>query len=166
LKRTIKLKLKLEPGSTWTGTVIAHGVAFLGCVIVPVLITLMAPVTVLEFRKSGPETSVIDRKVLKDTKENRRKDQVGHVQLATGQVAIMSAGPNVIVQAQPGLAEEISAGFEAFAASPDQGPIRKTIYASWALTYGLGGAMTSLFVLYVIGVIFVGLNAVRRRFVK
>jgi hypothetical protein len=189
LKRVVKLNL--QPGTSWRGVLIAQSVAFLGCVIVPVMVTLMAPVTVLEYRKTGTEAQVLivryvllfvpwrtqeiagvteiradvtERKVLKDTKENRRKDQVGHVQLATGQVAVLGAGPPAIVQAQPGLAEDIAAEFAAFAASPEQGPVHRTVYASWALTYVLGGAMTALFALYVVGVTLAGLNAVRKLF--
>jgi hypothetical protein len=41
--------------------------------------------------------------------------------------------------------------------------VRKTVYASWALTYVLGGVMTALFALYVVGVSLAGLNALRKR---
>lgn len=176
----MKVQAKLTPPTTWAGVLITQGIAALVCIGVPLLVTFMAPVSVLEYRKSGSGVDVrIVRYVLlavpwrtqeianvselradvtkefryKNTKENRMKDRVGHTNLATGQVAIVSGGPEVIVQAQPGLAEEIVAEFDAFAASSDPAPVRRTVYASWSLTYLLGGAMTGLFALYVVGAI-------------
>jgi hypothetical protein len=46
---------------------------------------------------------------------------------------------------------KLSANFQAFASSPSNTPVRRTVYASWALTYVLGGVMTALFALYVVG---------------
>lgn len=155
-----------------------QAIVALVCLGVPVLVTYMAPVTVLEYRKSdaGVDATVVRYVLLavpwrtqhvanvtglradvteqfryRNTKENRMKDRVGHTNLATGQVALMGDGPEVIVQAQPGLAEELSAEFASFAAAPSETPVRRTIYASWSLTYILGGAMTGLFALYVFG---------------
>jgi hypothetical protein len=169
---------------------ITQAIAALVCIGVPLLVTYMAPVSVLEYRKSATGVDLrIVRYVLlfvpwrtqeiasvtslradvtkefryKNTKENRMKDRVGHTNLATGQVAIVNAGPEVIVQAQPGLAEEIVAEFDAFAASANSEPIRRTVYASWSLTYLLGGAMTGLFALYVVGAALATLNFLRKR---
>lgn len=161
-----------------TATVAMQIVVGVVCLVLPVLVTLMAPVTVLEYRKSaaGVDVGVVRYVLLfvpwrtqhvanatavradvtqefryKNTRENRQKDRVGHTNLATGQVAILGDGPEVIVQAQPGLAETLSAEFTAFAAAPSETPVRRTVYASWSLTYILGGAMTALFALYVFG---------------
>ena len=188
----MKGQAKLPPATSWTGVLITQAIAALVCLGVPLLVTFMAPVSVLEYRKSETGVDVrIVRYVLlvvpwrtqdiagvsafradvtkefryKNTKENRMKDRVGHTNLATGQVAIVSAGPETIVQAQPGLAEEIVAEFDAFAASADPAPtpVRRTVYASWALTYLLGGAMTALFALYVFGATMAALNVLRKK---
>jgi hypothetical protein len=186
----LKVQAKLTPPTTWIGVLITQAIAALVCLGVPTLVTFMAPVSVLEYRKSATGIDVrIVRYVLlavpwrtqeiaavsglradvtkefryKNTKENRMKDRVGHTNLATGQVAIMSDGPEVIVQAQPGLAEEIVAEFDAFAASENPAPVRRTVYASWSLTYILGGAMTALFALYVVGAGLAVLNFLRKR---
>lgn len=182
----------LTPGSP-LANVIMQAIVALVCLGVPVLVTLMAPVTVLEYRKSsaGVDARVVRYVLLvvpwrtqdvanvqsiradvteqfryKNTKENRMKDRVGHTSLATGQVALVGDGPEVIVQAQPGLAEELSAEFEAFAAAPADTPVRRTVYASWSLTYILGGAMTALFALYVFGASMATLSFLTKRIAK
>jgi hypothetical protein len=182
----VKQPVTGSPAATW----IMQAVVALVCLGVPVLVTFMAPVTTLEYRKSatGVDASVVRYVLLvvpwrtqhvtnvtalradvteefryKNTKENRMKDRVGHTNLATGQVALMGDGPEVIVQAQPGLAEELSAEFAAFAAAPSETPVRRTVYASWSLSYLLGGAMTGLFALYVFGAIMAALNVLRKR---
>lgn len=185
----MKVRANLSPPTTWTGVAITQAIAALVCIGVPLLVTFMAPVSVLEYRKAGEGVDVrIVRYVLlfvpwrtqdianvrefradvtkefryKNTKENRMKDRVGHTNLATGQVAIVSTGPETIVQAQPGLAEEIVAEFNTFAASSDPAPVRRTVYASWSLTYILGGAMTGLCALYVVGAALATLNFLRK----
>jgi hypothetical protein len=169
-----------------------QAIVALVCLGVPVLVTFMAPLTTLEYRKSasGVDATVVRYVLLavpwrtqhvtnvrelradvteefryKNTKENRMKDRVGHTNLATGQVALMGDGPEVIVQAQPGLAEELSAEFDAYAAASTPEPLRRTVYASWALTYILGGAMTALFALYVFGASMAGLSVLRNRII-
>lgn len=173
-----------------TANWVMQAVVALVCLGIPVLVTYMAPVTVLEYRKTatGVNATIVRYVLLavpwrtqhvanvtrlradvteefryKNTKENRMKDRVGHTNLATGQVALISDGPEVIVQAQPGLAEELSAEFDAFAASPTAEPVRRTVYASWSLTYILGGAMTGLFAFYVFGASMAMLNFLRKR---
>lgn len=173
-----RLIVKLDPKTAFQNVFVTQAIAIICFVIVPGLVTLVAPRSTLEFRQSGDGVDVtVQRYVFlvvpwrtqivahatdiradvtettryKDTRENRQKDRVGHTNLATGQVAILSAGPDVIVQAQPGLAEAIAAEFKAFAAAPSQTPVRRTVYASWVLTYVLGGVMTALCALYVVG---------------
>lgn len=85
------------------------------------------------------------------TLENRRKGRIGTSD-ATGQVAIIGSGPEVIVQASPDLAQEIALRFERFAAASLAAPVTIPVYASWPLPYLLGGAVTALCALYVAGV--------------
>jgi hypothetical protein len=116
---------KFPAQTTWSGILITQAIAALVCVGVPVLVTLMAPVTVLEFRKTEARVDVgVERYVLlfvpwrmqlvvgvkelradvtkefryKNTRENRMKDRVGHTNLATGQVALMGDGPEAICE--------------------------------------------------------------------
>lgn len=56
----------------------------------------------------------------------------------------------MIVQAAPEIAEGISAQFKQFLTASTAEPVTVSVYASWRLSYLLGGAMKALAVLYVI----------------
>ncbi len=75
-----------------------------------------------------------------EPREERRKGQKG-VRLATGQVALLNSGPEVIIQAAPELATEIAAKFDTFAGmvqrdveanGVNESSLKFTVYASWA----------------------------------
>jgi len=161
------------------GVVITQAIAFVGCLVVPVIVTLIAPLSTLDFVKSGRGTTVtVTRYVLivvpwrtqriddvvrlrvdltaefrhANTQENRRKDRTG-TSHATGQIAIIGNGPEVIVQAATDLAQEVALRFERFSAASTPAPTSIPVYASWSLSYLLGGAVTALCALYVAGVV-------------
>lgn len=156
---------------------VTQAIAIVVFVILPTVITLMVPFTDLEFRNtdSGLEATVrryvlifipwktervthvtrvradiTAEKHYQGTREERRKGQKG-VQLATGQVAIIGDGPEVIVQAAPDLAKTISAQFEKFAAGNSAEPMTFSVYASWSLSWILGGVATAFCALYIVG---------------
>lgn len=161
------------------GIIITQAIAFVFFFVLPVVITLVVPFSTIEFRKSDAGNTVaVDRyvliyvpwrtqrienvtrlraditaeKIYKGTAEERRKGQKG-TSYATGQVAIIGDGPEVIVQASPDLAREIVARFEHFAAARSAPPVSIPVYASWSLSYLLGGAVSALCAFYVAGVL-------------
>ena len=158
--------------------IITQAIAIVCFVVVPTGITLVVPFTDLAFQKTGAGTSVtvkryaltfipwqtrrIDNvKLLRaditgegrygHSREDRRKGRSGTYRYATGQLAIVSGGPEVVVQAAPELAEKIPARFDQFVASGSDGPVKVSLYASWRLSYILGGVLTGLAALYLFG---------------
>ena len=99
---------------------------------------------------SGLKADVTSEKYYQDTSENRRKGNTG-ISLATGQLVILNSGPEVKVQADPDLAYDTVEEFNEFVASKTTEPLDIPIYASWALSYFLGGAATFFCMLYVFG---------------
>lgn len=164
--------------TTLKGAIITQIIAALVFVGVPILITLMAPFTDVALEKTGSTAKVtITRYVLvfipwrtkqiehvkdaradvtaefryKNDVENRRKGRAGAVSLATGQVAFINDGPEVIAQAAPELALQTEARFDRFIADPNPAPIKISLYASWWLSYVLGGIATAFAALYLGG---------------
>ena len=167
----------MPPTTSLMGKIIIQAIAFVAFLVVPIVITLMAPFTDLEFRRAGDGATVtVKRYVLmfvpwqtteisnakalrveitpesryRNTAENRRKDRAGTVKLATGQMVVVGDGREVIVQAAPEIAEGISDQFKQFLANRAVEPITISVYASWRLSYLLGGAVTALAAFYVI----------------
>lgn len=175
-----------KPRSKIRDVLITQSIAVVAFVLVPVAITLMAPITDLEFNRTESGVQAIVRRYVligfnwktvvvpgvtdvraditaekryTGTREERRKGQKG-VRLATGQVALLNSGPEVIIQAAPELATEIAAKFDAFAGdgstddeanSLDGSSLKFRVYASWGLSYVLGGIATGFAALYVFG---------------
>lgn len=163
--------------ASWKDVAITQTIAIIVFVVVPIVITLVAPLSTLEFVKSGASTDVVvhryalifvpwrtervenvkrlraditDEVHYANTAENRRRGRKG-TSYATGQLAIIGDGPEAIVQASPELAKEVSARFDQFAKGASAGPEIVPVYASWGLSYVLGGVVTFVFGLYVFG---------------
>jgi hypothetical protein len=157
---------------------ITQAIAVVCFVVVPVAITLVAPLSTIVFQKAGSETDVIVQRYALmvvpwrteridavtqiradvssqfrygNTAENRRKNRVGTVSYATGQVVIIGPNDEVIVQAAPDLARSIAAQFKDFVADQNADRLSIPVYASWALSYGLGGVVSFLCGLYLFG---------------
>jgi hypothetical protein len=168
----------MAPSSSLKGKIITQAIAVVVFVVVPIAITLMVPLTDLEFRRAGGGATVtIKRYVLmlipwrtteienvsalrvevapefryRDTAENRRKGRAGTVSHATGQLVVIGEGREAIIQAAPEIAEGISAQFTQFLADKTAGPVAISVYASWSLSYLLGGTATAFAALYAIG---------------
>ncbi len=165
-------------GTTLKSAIITQVIAALVFVGVPILVTLMAPFTDLALQKTGSTARVtVTRYVLvfipwrtqqieqvkelradvtpefryRNDAENRRKGRAGAVSHATGQVTIISGGPDVVAQAAPELALATEARFERFIAEPNPAPVKISLYASWWLSYVLGGVATAFAALYLGG---------------
>jgi len=157
---------------------ITQAIAVVCFVVVPVVITLVVPLSTIVFERAGTKADVIvQRYVLMvvpwrteridnvtqiradvssqfryaDTAENRRKGRAGTVSYATGQVAIIGAGDELIVQASPDLAKSIVVQFKEFVADKNTNSISIPVYASWALSFVLGGVVSVLCGLYLLG---------------
>jgi hypothetical protein len=163
-------------------------VVFVG---VPVMLTLMAPLSSLRFQKTEQGTSAeVDRYLLifipwkhetlvgvqavraeitaekryRGTSEERRKGQKG-VRLATGQIDIVSGAIETSIQADPVLAKRIEKEFVEFQQTESSGELSYEIYASWWLSYVLGGIATSLTAFYVFGAtVQIILSVAKKRF--
>lgn len=168
----------MPTNSSLKSQIITQVIAVIAFVIVPIVITLMAPFTDLTFRHNADGATVtVKRYVLMflpwrtteianvktvrayineafrygNTAENRRKRRVGTVSHATGQLVITGDAQEEIVQAAPEIAKAISTQFERFLTNRAAEAMVVPVYASWSLSYLLGGAMTALAALYVIG---------------
>ena len=158
---------------------ITQAIAVVVFVLVPIVITLMVPFTDLEFRKSGTNVSItVHRYVLMaipwrtrqiDNVERLRADitaernargvvvgsdgvtSVSVTRFSTGQIAITGNGGETFVQAAPDLARSTVSQFERFRARPDAAPLRVSLYASWWLSWVLGGVVTFLCAFYLFG---------------
>jgi hypothetical protein len=155
-------------------------IAIVCMVLLPGLITMVAPRTGLEFSKSASGTSVtvtryvwlfvpwrtveVDRVSRLDvevtprarhanTAENRRKGRAGAVHLATGQLTVVGADVQLVVQVSPETSHVVAGHFKRFTEEPDARAQRISVYASWGLTYVLGGVMSLLTALYVFGAV-------------
>lgn len=164
--------------TSFKGHLVTQAIAFVCFLLVPALITLVAPFTDLEFRHAGNGVNVtVTRYALMvipwqtktvtnvtalqsditpevryaNTAENRRKGRAGAVSHATGQLTIIGDGSEVVVQAAPELAGNIEVRFNRFRADASSAPLKLSIYASWNLSYLLGGAVTALAAFYVLG---------------
>lgn len=163
------------PVTIW-GQIVTQAIAFFGCVVIPTLVTLIAPVSTIEFRNSESGTAAtvtryallwvpwqteevsqvtqvradITAERTYRTKEERRRGHTG-VALSTGQVALVTGDAEVIVQAAPELAKQIVEKFDEFKSSRTPTPLKITAYASWSLSYVLGGCMTALCAFYLTG---------------
>ncbi len=171
----------MPPTSSLKGQIISQAIAIVVFVLLPIVITLMVPFTDLEFRRAeGGATVAVKRYVLmfipwrtieiknvsalhveispefryRDTAENRRKGRAKAVNHATGQLVVVGDGREVIVQAAPETAEGISAQFKQFLADKTAAPVAISVYASWNLSYLLGGTATAFAALYAISACF------------
>ncbi len=156
---------------------ITQSIAVVVFVIVPIVLTLMAPLSEIRFEKSetglaatvvryvliflpwrtenidrvsGVRADITEAKRYRGTLEERRKGQRG-TQLATGQVAILHDGPEVIVQAAPDLANQIVKEFDEYKVANSTEPLTCSVYASWSLSYIVGGIATAFCALYIFG---------------
>lgn len=165
-------------GSAIRNLVITQAIAMVCFVVMPVVITLVVPFTDLEFQRTGSTAAVSVRRYVllfvpwrtqrvenvteiaadvtpefryRDTSENRRKGVSNVTRVATGQLVILGDGPEVVVQAAPELTASVTARFERFLAANNPEPVKIPVYASWNLSWLLGGAVTFLCALYVAG---------------
>jgi hypothetical protein len=155
-------------------TQLIASVVFVG---IPVLLTFMAPLSSLGFQKTEQGMKAeVDRYLLmvipwkhetlvgvqsvkaeitaekryRGTAEERRKGQKG-VRLATGQIVIVAGGMETKIQTDPELAKRIEKEFAGFQQTESANELSYEIYASWWLSYVLGGIATGLAVFYVFG---------------
>ena len=167
-----------KAASTFFSIAITQAIAVVCFVVIPTAITLMAPLSTIQFKKTEKgNTVLVDRYLLifipwrqeqvenasklhaeiteekryKGTSEERRKGQKG-IRLATGQVTVIGNDKELVVQSAPDLAKSIVSQFDQFASTADAAPVIIPVYASWSLSYILGGAATFLCALYVFGV--------------
>jgi hypothetical protein len=168
---------RFKTKSSLKDVVITQAIAMAIFVGVPILLTLVAPLSKLHFQhtETGAAVDVVRyvliflpwrtekienvhsiradttaEKRYQGTSEERRKGQKG-IRFATGQLAILSDGPEVIVQSDPDLAKKIAKEFDEFAADPTAAPVTYHVFAAWTLSYLLGGIATAFCALYIVG---------------
>ena len=165
----------------WKSVVITQAIAITVFVGVPIVLTLMAPFTDLEWRRTGQTASVTvtrymlmvvpwrtrtyegvqelraeitDEKYYENTSENRRKGRAGATSLSTAQLVIVTArGDETIVQVTPEMAEPVEADFKRFLAAANPEPETYEFYASWWLSYVMGGVATFFAAFYIFGAV-------------
>lgn len=165
-----------KPPASFGSIVITQAIAIVGCVIVPGLVTWIAPrttirlslvdeqpaaevikhvfiwipsstVTIRPLESARSHVTAEDRRI---SKEERRRGRRG-VLLADGSVFLSGGGCETQVQstptAAPREAEEISAFIQTRATAAKV----LTATAGWHMTYLLGGVMTALAAFYCLG---------------
>lgn len=163
--------------TSFKSILITQAIASVVFVGIPILLTFMAPLTSLRFEKTeqGLEAKV-DRYLLmvirwkheelvgveavraditaekryRGTAEERRKGQKG-VRLATAQIVLVCGGMESAIQADPDLAKKVEKEFAEFKQTDTASALSYEIYASWWLSYVLGGIATGFAVLYIFG---------------
>lgn len=163
--------------ATLLSTLITQGIASVVCVGIPILVTLVAPVTTIELERGKGVSATVTRYTLlfvpwrkelivhvsgvradvtatryKATTEERRRGDTG-VKLSTGQIVLLDGEKETVVQAAPGLAESTAREMTEYLSRSGTEPLQKTVYASWSLTYVLGGVVTGLCAFYVVCVV-------------
>jgi hypothetical protein len=163
---------------TLRAVAVTQFIAFTGCVIVPGLVTLIAPRSTVElkaindlpsaeikkhlflviplFKKTiAPlerAESIVTQEDRTISSEERRRGRVG-VLLADGSVLLSGGGEDCQVQSTPAAARQEAKAINEFIAAPRTSPQTLTLTAGWQMTYLLGGAMTALAMLYCLGVL-------------
>jgi len=153
----------------------SQAIAFFVLVLVPVGLTLMFTFTNLEFQRAGASATVTVRRYLlmfipwqtqqipqvkqlrphitpSKTYRNNHGEKINRI--GTGQVAVVSGGPEVIVPVAPELAKALPAQFDQFlATTATPAPVKTSVYANWSLSYIVGGIATFWCAFYIAGVV-------------
>lgn len=170
----------MHPGqskNTFTSIVITQAIAIFGFVLVPMLITCMAPRTTIELRRVNDVAAakitrhtllfvpihvteiapIVDAegivKGVKYIRENRRKNQKAATQIPDGSVMLIGPENESRVQSTYEDAPVQAQLIKAFINNPAAAPQVITANAPWMLTYLLGGILTGFSVLYSVGAI-------------
>jgi hypothetical protein len=164
------------PRKTPGSIMITQAIAVVGFVIVPGLVTWIAPRTTIQLAtvNQQPKADVVkyiflwvpyshvtiaplesarsivtaaDRHI---SREERRRGRTG-VLLADGSVLLAGGGQETQVQSTPTAAPLEAKEISAFIAAPESAPKLMTATAGWQMTYLLGGTMTALAAFYCLG---------------
>lgn len=161
--------------STIRSLIITQSIAILVFVVVPVVVTFMAPRTTIRLRRSHDQVAaVVTRHTLlivplytttmeplldadsilqgeKAIKEDRQRNRKATTQIATGSVRLTGNGQDTQVQSTYEDAPVQAQQIKAFIENPAAKTLTITANAPWMLTYVLGGVMTGFAALYGIG---------------
>lgn len=170
----MKPESKLPPG-TWA----SQTIAFFGCVVVPALVTVMAPVSyltleqregrvvatahtcllfVIPFRSGvvDPVVAIEDRvrQARQKTPEERRRQKSGRATIE-GEGTLILIGKNdqeLTLTVSPASIDNAKTKAAAFIATPTATPLWMFLPANWKFSVLFGGFWASLTLLYVVGV--------------
>lgn len=161
--------------STITSLIITQSIAILVFVLVPVVVTSMAPRTTIRLRRFNDRASAeVTRHTLlfvplytttveplldaesvvegeKAIKEDRQRNRKAATQIATGSVRLLGNDRETQVQSTYEDAPKQTQQIKAFIEDPSAESLTITAHAPWMLTYVLGGVMTGFAALYGIG---------------
>lgn len=163
---------------TWWAILVTQIIAFSGCVIIPGLVTLIAPRSTVELKTINDQPaaeikkhlfliiplfkttisplerveSIVTQEDRTISSKERRRGRVG-VLLADGSVLLSGGGEACQVQSTPEAARREAKAITDFIAAPSNSPPTLTLTAGWRMTYLLGGAMTALAAFYCFGVV-------------
>lgn len=162
--------------STIRSTIITQAIAIFGCIVVPILVTMIAPRITVRFDRHGDHVSAhITKHVLlmvplptvvidpvqevrshvtagehrRMTNEDRRRGRAEHV-LADGSFFVSGPNSEYQVQSTPEAAPIQTSQLQAFLDDPASQSLEFTSTAGWKLSYLLGGIMTALAAFYCI----------------
>lgn len=163
---------------TWRAILVTQIIAFSGCVIVPGLVTLIAPRSTIELKTINSQPvaeikkhlfiviplfkktisplerveSIVTQEDRNISSEERRRGRVG-VLLADGSVLLSGGGEDCQIQSTPEAARRETKAIADFIATPANSSQTLTLTAGWQMTYLLGGTMTALAAFYCLGVV-------------
>ncbi len=164
------------PPKTIGSILVTQAIAIFGCVVIPGLVTWIAPRTTITLSETNqqPTAAIVkyvflaipfDREVITPlesvksivtaadrhvSSEERRRGRRG-VLLADGSLLLSGGGREIQVQSTPTAAPREAQEISAFLAAQQREPRMLTATAGWPLTYLLGGAMTTLAAFYCLG---------------
>ncbi len=163
--------------SSFTTLVITQSIAILVFVLVPVLVTFMAPRSTIELRRfNGTVSAEVTRHTLlfvpiyrtlveplldaqtirhesRSIKKDRTRNRKAATQIADGSVLLIGKSGESKVQSTYDDAPIQTQQIKAFIEDSSADSVIITANAPWMLTYVLGGVMTGLTVLYCAGAI-------------
>jgi hypothetical protein len=161
--------------SSFTTLILTQSIAILVFVLVPVLVTSMAPRSTIELRRfNGTVSAEVTRHTLlyvpiyrtiveplldaesirhesRSIKEDRTRNRKAATQIADGSVLLIGKSCESKVQSTYDDAPVQTQQIKAFIEDPSAETVMITANAPWMLTYVLGGIMTGLAVLYCAG---------------
>lgn len=161
--------------TSWGSYLGGHAIAFLFCVLFPGIVTAVAPVSWVSFQRHegrttaraqiclffvipyqtksvDPVIGIDDRFVRGKVAPRRPGREMGHQSEDEAFLVIHGDGKTVEVPVTPFNIQSVTERAQAFLSNPQATELRMTVVANWKFSILMGGLVSLLTVLYVVGI--------------